>query len=142
MCKDVNYKEDNMALVKNEYPILEYDRSKMAIIEPNRSKKNKFPEYCVLTFFGEVLEKYLKTMKNKIIGEYKSEMRTFPVYEIKYKDIKICLIQAVVGSASIAMMMDWLIGGGVKYLKRKTKLSTLSVKHGRQMHFIEKLMHW
>jgi uridine phosphorylase len=105
-----------MALVKNEFPILEYDRSKKAIIEPNRSKKNKFPEYCVLTFFGEVLEKYLKTMKNKIIGEYKSEMSTFSVYEIKYKGIKVCLIQAVVGSASIAMMTDWLIGGGVKYL--------------------------
>jgi uridine phosphorylase len=105
-----------MAIVKNKYPILEYDTSKTAIIEPNRSKKNKFPEYCVLTFFGEVLDDYLKTIKCKIIGEYKSEMKSFSVYEIRYKGFKMCLIQAVVGSASIAMMTDFLIGGGVKYL--------------------------
>ena len=105
-----------MALVKSKYPILEYDRSKKAVIEPNRKKQNKFPEYCVMTFFGEVLEKYIKTTKHKIIGEYKSEMRNFPVYQITYKNIKLCLIQAVVGSASIAMMTDFLIGGGVRYL--------------------------
>ena len=105
-----------MSLVKDKYPILEYDRSKKAIIEPNRSKKKKFPEFCVITFFGEVLENYLKTKKNKIIGIYRSEMKPFPVYEVNFKGLKMCLIQAVVGSGSIAMMTEFLIGCGVKYL--------------------------
>ena len=103
-----------MAVIKNDFPILEYDISKKAIIEPNRNGKNKFPEYCVMTFFNEVLNTYLKKNKHTIIGEYKSEMKVFPVYKVKYKRINICIIQAVVGSGSIAMMTDFLIGGGVK----------------------------
>jgi uridine phosphorylase len=103
-----------MAVIKNDFPILEYDTSKKAIIEPNRNGKNNFPEYCVMTFFNEVLDNYLKKNKYNIIGEYRSEMKKFPVYEVNFNGINICIIQAVVGSASIAMMTDFLIGGGVK----------------------------
>jgi len=56
-----------MAVIKNDFPILEYDTSKKAIIEPNRNGKNKFPEYCVMTFFNEVLDNYLKKNKYNII---------------------------------------------------------------------------
>jgi len=103
-----------MAVIKNDSPILEYDTSKKALIEPNRKGENNFPEYCVMTFFKEVLDGFLKKNRNKIIGEYKSEMRNFPVYKLKYNKLDICLVQAVVGSGSIAMMTDFLIGGGVK----------------------------
>ena len=41
-------------------------------------------------------------------------MGNFPIYALEYKDIELCMIQAVVGSASIAMMTDFLIGYGVK----------------------------
>ena len=39
-----------MAVKKNKFPILEYDTSKKAIIEPNYKGKIEFPEYCVMTF--------------------------------------------------------------------------------------------
>jgi len=103
-----------MSIIKNEFPILEYDTSKKAIIEPNRKNKNHFLEYCVMTFFKEVLDNYLQNNKYSIIGEYRSEMKSFPIYKVKYGNMNICLIQAVVGSSSIAMMTDFLIGGGVK----------------------------
>jgi uridine phosphorylase len=41
-------------------------------------------------------------------------MRHFPVYEFEFASVKMCAVQAVVGSASIAMMTDFLIGYGVK----------------------------
>jgi uridine phosphorylase len=104
-----------MAVIKNNFPILEYDDSANAIIEPNRVKNN-FPKNCMMTFFNEVLEKYLEKTNAEKIGEYRSEMRNFPVWKVKYNDLEICLIQAVVASGSIAMMTDFLIGGGVKNL--------------------------
>ena len=105
-----------MAIKKNDFPILEYDTAKKAVIEPNRKGKNNFPEYCIMIFFSDVLRKYLEKTKFDVVGEYKSEMKNFPIYKIKYNGIDICIVQAVVGSGSIAMMTDFLIGGGVKNL--------------------------
>jgi uridine phosphorylase len=41
-------------------------------------------------------------------------MRSFPIYATTYKGVELCLIQAAIGSASIAMMTDYLIGYGVR----------------------------
>jgi uridine phosphorylase len=67
-----------------------------------------------MTFFSEVLDPFLKETPCEIVGVYKSEMREFPVYKLTYKDVELCVIQAVVGSASAAMMTEFLIGHGVK----------------------------
>jgi uridine phosphorylase len=104
-----------MAIIKNEFPILEYDTAINGIIKPNLHKKINFPENCVMTFFKEVIEEY-KNNKTEIISEYKSEMGIFPLYKTQYNNMDLCIIQAVVGSASIAMMTEYLIGGGVKKL--------------------------
>ena len=105
-----------MPVIKNQYPILEYDDEKNGVIKPNRAGRTALPAICIMTFFGEVLDKYISDNNGKEINYYDSEMRRFPVYELDYSGLKICLIQAVVGSASIAMMTDFLIGYGVKII--------------------------
>lgn len=72
------------------------------------------PEICVITFFREVLEEFVAKHKYEIKINFRSEMGNFPVYVIEYKGVELCMIQAVVGSASIAMMTDFLISYGVK----------------------------
>lgn len=103
-----------MPVIKNEYPILEYDSEKHGVIRPNRHGRAMLPPTCVMTFFGEVLEGFLNQNESEILNKYCSEMRDFPIYVLKYKGIEICIVQAVVGSASIAMMTDFLIGYGVR----------------------------
>ena len=103
-----------MPVVKNQYPILEYDEEKVGVIKPNRAGRATLPAICVMTFFGEVLDKFIAENDGMEVNHYGSEMRAFPIYELEYMGIKICLVQAVVGSASIAMMTDFLIGYGVK----------------------------
>jgi len=103
-----------MPVIKNEMPILEYDTEKDGVIMPNRHGRNALPEICVMTFFGEVLQAFVAKHNAEIINEYVSEMRSFPIYKLQYKGIDICVVQAAVGSASIAMMMDYVIGHGVK----------------------------
>jgi uridine phosphorylase len=105
-----------VAVKKNIYPILEYDDSKKSIIEPNRRGNYNFPKYCVLTFFGEVLERYIENNYYEKICEYRTEMKKIPIYKINHKATELCVVQAVVGSASIAIMTDILISGGVKYI--------------------------
>lgn len=40
-----------MSFLKRDYPILEYDPEKVAVIQPGRNKRGiKFPERCVMTF--------------------------------------------------------------------------------------------
>lgn len=105
-----------MPIVKNEFPILEYDTEKNSVIKPNRHNRALLPEICIMTFFSEVLADFIKKHNAVIKNTYKSEMGDFPVYVYEYKGIEMCVIQAVVGSASIAMMTDFLIGYGVKII--------------------------
>jgi len=104
-----------MAVVKNEFPILEYDTEKEGIIKPGRHGNASLPEICVMTFFGEVLGAFVAEHKAKIgNGHYNSEMRAFPIYAFEYGGIEMCAMQAAVGSGSIAMQADFLIGYGVR----------------------------
>lgn len=105
-----------MPVVKNMYPILEYDTDKQAVIQPARHNKAALPERCVITFFGEVLEEFVRKYNAQRVSAYNSEMRDFPVYKAKYNGKDVCMVQAVVCSGSIAMMTDFLIGYGVKYI--------------------------
>lgn len=105
-----------MSLIKNNFPILEYDTEPNGVILTNRQGRNRLPKVCVMTFFGEIIEHFLQTHKGEIKSEYESEMRPFPVYVFEYNGVEICMIQAVVGSASIAMMTDFLIGYGVEVI--------------------------
>ena len=103
-----------MTIYKNAFPILEYDDEKYGVITPNRNGKALLPEICVITFFREVLEDFVTKHKSEIRHNYRSEMANFPIYVLDYKGIELCIMQAVVGSASIAMMTDYLISYSVK----------------------------
>ena len=117
-----------MPLHKSDYPILEYDTEKIAVIQPgtgvegNRAGNSgvpdrpKIPAKCLMTFFEEVLEAFIKKTGAKKVDNFESEMKDFPIYEAEYKNQKISLIQATVGSGSCAMMTDYIIGQGVDTL--------------------------
>ena len=106
-------------IVENEFPILEYSTEKNAVIDPvcrRGQERGPFPRLCIMTFFQEVLDAFVEQYHGEMIGTYISEMRKFHLYKLQYKEVEICVIQAVVGSASIAMMTDWLFGAGVEVL--------------------------
>lgn len=100
-------------LIKNQFPILEYDTAPQAVIQPGMGEK-PFPARCLLTFTGEVMDWFRETYGGKEIGNYVSEMRDFPVIETAYQGQTFCLVQAPVGAGSIAMMTEFLYGGGVE----------------------------
>lgn len=106
-----------MSIIKNEIPILEYDSSTNAVIMPDHERLNMcLPKKAVFAFLYDAIDDYAKANNAAIAGKFLSATKTFPVYIVKYKGEDICLVQAPVGAAAAAQIMDWLIGYGVKVI--------------------------
>jgi uridine phosphorylase len=98
---------------KEKYPILEFDDSLVAKIEPSFShKKTEGYEYCVITFFREVLEAMEKKGLIKVVKLLNCETMDIPIYEMEYKGKKVHLILGYLGAAGSAAFLEELIACG------------------------------
>ncbi len=98
---------------KAKYPILEFDYTRVAKIEPSFShKKAEGYEYCVITFFREVLENMEKKGLIKVVKLLNCETMDVPIYEMDYKGKKIHLFLGYVGAAGSAAFLEELIALG------------------------------
>ncbi len=102
-------------IIKNEIPILEFDTEKTAVIMPTHADLSlKLPEKAVFAFMCEYVDEYAKTAGGEQVALFESATKDYPIYVIKHKNEDICLVQAPVGAAPAAQILDWLIGYGVK----------------------------
>jgi uridine phosphorylase len=101
-------------LVKKEkYPILEFDETRVAKIEPSLShKKTEGYEYCMITFFREVLENMEKQDLIKVVKWLNCETMDVPIYEMEYQGKKVHLSLGYVGAAGSAAFLEELIAYG------------------------------
>lgn len=100
-------------LKKKDFPILEFDENKSAILEPqNFITKADISEYCVITFFRDVIEKKKEAGLLKQVATIQSETVDIPIYETQYNGKKICLVLGFVGSAGAAGQLEELIAYG------------------------------
>ena len=98
---------------KEEYPILEFDDTRVAKIEPSLShKKTEGYEYCVITFFREVLESMEKEGRIKVVKFLNCETLDVPIYEMEYLGKKVHLFLGYVGAAGSAAFLEELIAHG------------------------------
>jgi len=68
------------------YPILEYDSTREAFIEPSKvNKPLDIPDSCVICFFKDVINKVVEEHNAKVLVENAWEDGPHPVYEIEYK---------------------------------------------------------
>lgn len=104
-----------MTLFKHEIPILEHDDNPIAVIMPNHEALDiQLPKKCVYAFLGSFLDEYAKKHQAKVVGEFISATKIYPIYILNYQEHEVCLVQAPVGSAAAAQLFDWLISYGVK----------------------------
>lgn len=68
-------------IIKNNYPICEYDTSRTPIINPTDFLKKCLPEKCVITFFRKELEQFVEENNLSVIGYLNSEVLDIPIYE-------------------------------------------------------------
>lgn len=97
-------------------PILDFDPTRKAIIEPNSTGKlaDMMPERAVLCFFHDVIAELVASGMLVKIGELKSEIGPNPIYRMEYEGKSMAVLQPGVGAPLAAGFMEELIGLGAK----------------------------
>lgn len=85
-------------ILKNKYPICEFDTSKNPIIQPEDFLTKSLPEKCVITFFRKELERYARENNLPVIGYLNSEVLDIPIYEYVYGINRLCITMAFCGA--------------------------------------------
>lgn len=62
-----------MSVIKNEFPILEFDSDQEAMIMPDHENLEMvLPKKAVFAFLGEAIDEYAKNHNAKIVGIFES----------------------------------------------------------------------
>lgn len=97
------------------YPILEFDSSPEAFIEPSKViRARDLPEHCVICFFREVLDKIIAEHDAKIMVENHWEDGPHHVYEISYQGQRLAFFHPGVGAPIAAGLFEETIAFGCK----------------------------
>jgi len=100
-------------MIRERYPILEFDDTQVAKIEPSASHKiTEGYEYCVITFFREVLETMEKEGQIQVVKYLNCETLEVPIYEMDYMGKKVHLTLGYLGAAGSAGFLEELIAYG------------------------------
>lgn len=97
------------------YPILEFDPSPEAFIEPSKIKRvYDLPEHCVICFFKEVLDKVIVECNAKVVVKNWWEDGPHNIYEISYRDRRLAFFHPGVGAPLSAGLLEEAIAYGCK----------------------------
>lgn len=93
--------------IKKEFPILEYDYSRQAVIEPHKLfGRINIPEKCVITFFKDVIDRLKEENRLAIVTELRSEAGIHPIYEMVYGAEKLIVYHSMVGAPSAVGLLE------------------------------------
>lgn len=99
----------------HDYPILEYDGAREAIIEPSRViQQIDIAEHCVLCFFQEVITRVCGDGASRLIHHLGSEIGKNPVYELEISDKRVAVVHPGVGAPLAAGFLEELIALGCR----------------------------
>lgn len=101
--------------MKKKYPILEFDYTPTAIIEPSgHINPIDIAEHCILCFFLDAINKVRRSHRAKIVFESKWESGIHHIYEIRYKRKRLSFLHPGVGAPHAAAMLEQSIALGCK----------------------------
>lgn len=97
------------------YPILEYDPSRQAHIEPDKLfKAQDVPEHCVICFFREVLDKVIAEHHARMLVANRWEDGPHPLYEIAHRGQRLAFFHPGVGAPMAAGLLEEVIALGCR----------------------------
>lgn len=95
------------------YPILEYDPTRRAMIEPETLHTPRaVPEAAVLCFFGDVIEKLSAAGQARECARWRGEEGVQVMYEVELGGRKVALLHPGVGAALAAIRLENAIALG------------------------------
>jgi uridine phosphorylase len=101
--------------MQHDYPILEFDSTLEAMLEPRRIiKPIDIPEHAVACFFQDVITQLSQRHAARVIKHLKSEVGTHPVYELEVEGKRLAVFHPGVGAPLAAAMLEEVIALGCK----------------------------
>ena len=99
--------------MENKFPILEFDSSLTAILEPRLAPlAEPCPEKAVLCFFQEIIGELADSGQIRQIGSLGSEIGPNPLYELAWEGQNLLLFHPGVGAPLAAGFLEEAIGLG------------------------------
>ena len=99
-------------LTKRDFPLLEYDPSPRAVLEPGHDAPGlRLPENCAFPFLGDTVHDYAREHALPVLGECVTITKRYPVYLVSDE---VCLCEAPIGAPVAAGLMDWMIAYGAR----------------------------
>lgn len=100
-------------MLKNNYPILEFDPTPNAILEPSNPKLSiEAPKYAIACFFQDVIDELRDDHRLQRVGTLKSEMGNHPLYLLEYESQQVLVFHPGVGAALAAAFFEEVISLG------------------------------
>ena len=94
-------------MTEAKYPILEFDPTKEAMIEPARViRQRDVPEHCVICFFNEVIDEIAAEVKAKIVVTNQWEDGPHLIYEMDHGGRRLAFLHPGVGAPLAAAMLE------------------------------------
>jgi uridine phosphorylase len=98
-----------------QYPILEFDSTAEAILEPRKIfQPMDIPEHAVACFFQDVIAKLVHEHKARVIRHLRSEIGTHPIYELDVDGKRLTIFHPGVGAPLAAAFFEEVIALGSK----------------------------
>lgn len=100
------------------YPILEFDPTRTALIEPKHLHTGlDMPERVVVCFFQDVISKMLQEHDAALLHNLGSEIGLHPIYEIRLQETRLAVFHPGVGAPLAAGLLEETIAlGGRKFI--------------------------
>src|SRR5215469_15861560 len=97
------------------YPILEFDSSLEAMLEPTRMVRPRdVPDRAVVCFFQDVISKLVQDHGAHVIKHLRSEIGTHPVYEMAVDGRRLAVFHPGVGAPLCAALFEEAIALGCR----------------------------
>jgi uridine phosphorylase len=97
------------------YPILEFDPTREALIEPSKIiHPRDLPEHCIICFFNEVIEKIVAEQHARMIVDNRWEDGPHRLYEITFQDRRLAFFHPGVGAPIAAGLLEEFIAYGCR----------------------------
>jgi uridine phosphorylase len=99
--------------MQDTYPILEFDPTPEAVIEPSKIiVPMDAPEHCVICFFQEVIAKVARECGAKVIASQQWEDAAHPIYEIEMDGKRLAFVHPGVGGPMAAGILEETVALG------------------------------
>jgi uridine phosphorylase len=96
-------------------PLLEHDPAPRALIEPSEQvRRRDVPEGCVITFFGDVVERLVRTRGARVLAENRWEDGPHPLLEVEHDGERLAVLHSGVGAPLASGLLEEIVAMGCR----------------------------